>query len=82
MNIFALILYTCLANGTACTKHVEVDRLGMIECAIAGQQLAAKYVSEHPKRVIKGLRCTDRPQLFIHTNEASLPSTIVDGGAA
>ena len=55
----ALILLTCAIAGGDCRPHVQADNLGLLECQIQSQRIAAVYVSEHPKRKVQKIICTD-----------------------
>jgi hypothetical protein len=69
--IFSLLLYSCALSGADCrVSQVNVERMSLSTCLMASQIEAARYISEHPNRKVVGLRCSDRPQKFLHANEA------------
>ncbi len=80
--IFSLLFYTCLATvgadglghstGKNCRVHqVNVERMPLGTCFMAGPIEAAKYWEDNlHTRVVVGWKCTDRPQKFLHANEA------------
>lgn len=80
--IFSLLLYSCLATVNAdgiavplqqnCRVHqVNVERMGLGECSMAGPVESAKYWEENlHTRIVVRFACTDRPQRYLHANEA------------
>lgn len=55
----SLLLITCLATGQDCRPHVEAERMSFGECMSQSQQVAAAWASEHPKRKVSRIICTD-----------------------
>jgi len=80
--IFSLVFYTCLATigadgighstGKNCRVHqVNVQRMGLGTCYMAGAIESAKYWDDQKHtRIVVGFKCSDRPQKFLHANEA------------
>lgn len=80
--IYSLILYTCMAtinpDGIAvgidkhCRKHqVNIERMNLGECFMAAGVESAKYWEDNlHTRIVVGYKCTDRPQKYLHANEA------------
>ncbi len=61
--LVTLSIVFCLAtNPTQCQKVFpepsETADLGLANCAIRGQQLAAEWLDEHPKWMLDRVRCT------------------------
>lgn len=71
--IYSLLLYTCLvSSGGHCRVHqVNLERMNLGACLKASQTEAAKYWEENlHTRFVVGSKCTDRPQRYLHANEA------------
>lgn len=65
--MFALILLTCLSSQpTLCTKHVEADGLGMMECQVQAPRASAKWRNEHPNRIVAKMICDDHRRIPFH----------------
>jgi hypothetical protein len=62
----ALILLTCTIAGADCHHHVQADALGFGECMVQSQRIAAQYSTEHPKRKIKRIICTDHRRIAFY----------------
>ena len=63
LMLVTLSIVFCLAvNPTHCQKVFpepsETADLGLSNCAIRGQQLAAQWLGEHPKWMLDRVRCT------------------------
>lgn len=59
----ALIFVTCLLAGGDCRPHMQTEGLGLMECQLQSQRIAAKWATEHPKRVVKRIICTDEKRV-------------------
>ena len=54
-----LILLVCLASDpTSCRdERPPIDLLMPMACMLQGQQIAAEWLEDHPKLVLKSYRC-------------------------
>lgn len=55
--LYALVILACSSQG--CDKIVAAEGFGMTGCLASSQYVAAQYKKEHPKHMIKQLRCVD-----------------------
>ena len=58
--LVTISLVFCLSGGVQCqTVRPDNDQyVGLAACAIAGQQLGAAYIEDHPRRYLSAVRCT------------------------
>lgn len=54
----AIVLALCLvADPTECKKVRPPVEVSFMECAMKGPEIAAEYVTEHPKWAVRGWQC-------------------------
>jgi hypothetical protein len=66
--MISLVLTYCLATGAQCHDErpllpEQEASLTVMSCAVAGQQIGAEWVAEHPGWLLQQYRCEiDRPK--------------------
>lgn len=69
--IFSLLIYTCALSGQDCRPvQINAERMSLGACFMASQIEAARYMADHPRRKFMAVRCTDRPERYLHAREA------------
>jgi hypothetical protein len=57
--LYALVIVSCMSDGSDCMRRVEAEGFGMTGCLSQSQSIGAQWQAQHPRRVIKALRCVD-----------------------
>lgn len=63
MNLYVMLILSCLSDGTDCRKDVAYEGIGMMGCLSQSQVMAAQWQKQYPQRVLKQIRCVDNKRL-------------------
>lgn len=64
--MFALLLITCALSGSDCRPILAEDGMQQMECQVRSQQLAAKFIGDHPNRKFKAMKCVREQDIGIY----------------